>query len=286
MVLFVCLSAPIGALAQGRPIGLNDRAGGRDHAIELELDVSIASEDGPGAATYTTLLPKVYGSFGLTDDLELEVTIPSVFVDYSRDEGNEVPFGESDSALLLGNPYLALFYADRSLRSVARVGFGVALPVLDPDDPIGREAPLMAVATRGYMDTWLYVPERLSFVVPGQLQARVSLFVIGVDAAVSALIPTGDSDQQETELGVQAGALFGIAAGDATIGMRLQVGAVPTIDSGDHAQASLMPFVQADLDGGAFFHGGVLINLDDPYGVAGDNTVGLWALRIGGGGRF
>lgn len=287
LVLFACLSAPIGALAQGRPIVLNDRAGGRDHALELELDVSVSSEDGPAAATYTTLLPKVYGSFGLTDDLELEVTIPTLFVDDSPDEDNEPPFDEGDSALLLGNPYLALFYADRSLRSVARVGFGVALPVLDPDDATGRLAPLMAAATRGYMDTWLYLPERLSFVVPAQLQARVSLFVLGVDAAVAALIPTGDSDQQETELGVQAGALFGIGAGDTTLGVRLQVGALPTIDgNGDHAQASLMPFVQADLDGGAFLHGGVLINLDDPYGVAGDNTAGVWALRAGGGSRF
>jgi hypothetical protein len=169
---------------------------------------------------------------------------------------------------------------------VARIGLGVALPVLDPDDAIGRVAPLMAIATRGYMDSWLYAPKRLSLVVPGQLQTRVSLFVIGVDAAVAALIPTGDSDQQETELGVQAGALFGITAGDATIGMRLQVGGIPTIDNGDHTQASLMPFVQADLDGGGFIHGGVLINLDDPYGVAGDNDVGLWTARLGGGARF
>jgi hypothetical protein len=284
LMLFVCLSTPIVALAQGRPIGLNDRAGGRDHAIELELDVSIASEDGPNEATYTTILPKVYGSFGLTEDLELEVTIPTVFEDYSPDE--DTAEDEGDSTLLLANPYFALFYADRTLRSAARIGFGVALPVLDPDDAIDGLASVMAIGTRGFMDMWLYMPERLSLVVPGQLQARVSSFVLGVDAAVAAMIPTGDNDSADTELAVQAGALFGIGLGDTTIGMRLQVGAIPTADGNDDAQASLMPFVQVDLDGGAFIHGGVLVNLDDPFGVAGDNTIGLWALRVGGGGRF
>lgn len=285
LVLLACLSEPIGAFAQGRPIGLHDRAGGRDHAIELELDLSFASEVGPGEATYTTLLPKVYGSFGLTDDLELEVAIPTVFEDYSPDDGAALG-ADGDSTLLLGNPYFALFYADRSLRSVARIGFGVALPVLDIDDSIDGTAAIMAFATRGFMDVWLYMPERLSLVVPAQLQARVSAFVVGVDAAVAALIPTGDNDNQETELALQAGALFGLGLGDTTLGMRLQVGSIPTADAGDNAQASLMPFVQADLDGGAFIHGGVLVNLDDPYGVAGDNDIGLWALRIGGGGRF
>lgn len=281
VVLFMGLSAPIAAVAQGRPIGLNDRAGARDHALELELDLSIASEDGPGEATYTTLLPKVYGSFGLSKDLELEVAIPTVFEDYAPE------VGEGDSVLLLGNPYFALFYADRSLRSLARIGVGVALPVLDIDQPIDGVAAAMAVATRGFMELWLYMPERFSLVVPGQLQARVSSFVLGVDAAAAILIPTGDDDDdsRDTELGVQAGALFGIGLGDTTIGVRLQVAGIPTQD-GDNMQASLMPFLQADLDGGAFVHGGLLINLDDPYGVAGDNDIGLWALRIGGGGRF
>ena len=70
---------------------------------------------------------------------------------------------------------------------MSRIGFGVALPVLDPDDVIDSIAVMMAFATRGYMDMWLYLPERL-----------------GVDAAVAAMIPTGDNDGQEAELGVQA----------------------------------------------------------------------------------
>jgi hypothetical protein len=286
LVLLACVSAPIGALAQGRPIGLNERVGGRDHALELELDVSVVDEDGPGASTVTTLLPKVYGSFGLTDDLELEVTIPAVFADYTPEDNTVLTDQDGDSTLLLGNPYLALFYADRSLRSVARIGFGVALPVLDTDDVIDVIASTSGFVKRGYMDMWLYAPERISLVVPGQVQARISAFVIGFDAAVAAMIPTDEDSGQETELAVQAGGLFGVALGDATIGTRLQVGAVPTSDSDDKAQVSLMPFVQADLDGGAFIHGGVLINLDSPYGVAGDNEVGVWALRVGGGGRF
>src|SRR5689334_23394860 len=96
----VCLSIPASALAQGRPIGLADRTGGRDHALELELDFSRVSEDPPNEADYTALLPKVYGSFGLTEELELEVTLPLIFADYSPEEG------EGDSVLMMGNPYL------------------------------------------------------------------------------------------------------------------------------------------------------------------------------------
>lgn len=287
LLVFVLLSAPLSALAQGRPITLNDRKGGRDHALELELDFSSVSRDGDDGQL-TTLLPKVYGSFGLTDALELEVTLPTVFFDYSPDEDAVGPEGDGDSTLLLGNPYVALFYADRSARSVAKVGFGVALPALDLDDGTDFSAAVMATATRGLMDMWLYVPEGLSFVVPGQVQTRVSSFVLGVDGALAVIMPVDDEDEEEgdTDAVLQVGGLFGIAVDDVTIGARLQVASIITSDAGDSTQASVMPFVQADLDGGAFVHGGVLVNLDAPFGVGDDGGLDVWALRVGGGGRF
>lgn len=283
LVILALLSAPLGALAQGRPIGLSDRKGGRDHAIELELDFNSISEDGPADAQATTLLPKIYGSFGLSRDLELEVTLPAVFHDYSAD-AEEV---ESDSTLLMGNPYVALFYADRSARSVARIGFGVALPVLDADEWIDGSAVMSALAARGLMDMWLYMPDTLALAVPGQVQMQASMFVLGVDGALALLIPTGDNDEEaDAELALQVGTLFGLALGDATIGARLQLASVVTNDDFDATQLSFMPFVQADLDGGAFIHGGLLLNLDAPYGMFDDGDPDVWALRVGGGGRF
>jgi hypothetical protein len=284
LAAFALFSAPAGVLAQGRPIGLSDHTGGRDHALELELDASIVGEDGPGEGQHTTLLPKVYGSFGLSDDLELEVEIPSVFYDYSPDNDDGVADG--NSTLLIGNPSLALFYADRSPRSFARIGGGIALPLLDVDDFTDVGAVIAAAATRGLMDLWLYLPDRLSLIVPAQVQMRASSIVLGADGALALLIPTGDNDEAEAELMLQLGGLIGVALGDATLGMRVQVATMLTEDDGDNTQASLMPFIQADLDGGAFVHGGVLLNLDAPYGVLGDDGADVWALRIGGGARF
>jgi hypothetical protein len=287
LVVCALLSAPWTAVAQGRPIGLNERKGGRDHALELELDFSSVSQEGSDARI-TALLPKVYGSFGLTEELELEVTIPSVFLDYSPDDNSDPTLDEGDSTLLLGNPYLALFYAERRARSVARIGFGVALPALDLDDGTDFSASSMAIAMRGLADPWLYLPQALSFVVPGQVQVRVSSLVLGVDGALAFLIPTDDESEEEgdSELALQVAALLGIALDEVTIGARLQVASIVTIDEADLTQASVMPFVQADLDGGAFVHGGVLINLDAPFGVIDDRGLDVWALRVGGGGRF
>lgn len=85
LVAFALFSAPFTVLAQGRPNGLKDHTDGYDHALELELDFSSVSLEWSDSQL-TTLLPKVYGSFGLSDDLELEVTIPTVFFDSSADE--------------------------------------------------------------------------------------------------------------------------------------------------------------------------------------------------------
>src|SRR5688572_24457686 len=87
--------APLAASAQGRPLVLADRTAGNDHALELELDYSHVSTDGAfGDQSLNTLLPKVYGSFGLTRSLELELTLPTVFIDV------EPEVGEGDSAWL------------------------------------------------------------------------------------------------------------------------------------------------------------------------------------------
>jgi hypothetical protein len=284
-IAFAPLFAPPRAAAQGRPIGLAERKGGREHAVELEFDFSSITFEPPVPTvqeiTYTTLLPKVYGSFGLTDTLELEAQLTTIYADYSPEEG------EGDSTFELANPYVALFYAKRTDRSVARIGGGVALPVLDVEDYL--MAPFQGAATRGLMDMWIYTPEALSLVVPVQLQVRATMLVLGIDAALALMISTGGGgleDDDDVEVPVQAGALVGAALGDVTLGLRLQVASILTTD-GDNTQISTMPFIQADLDGGGFIHGGLLVNLDEPLGVLGDdNMFEVWALRAGGGARF
>jgi len=280
--LALCFSSSLvaQAQAQGRPIGLADRKGGRDHALELDFDWSSVGDE----VTYTTLLPTLYGSFGLTDKLEFEVTLPLVFVDISPEEG------EGDSTFMFANPYVALFYASRTARSVARIGVGVGLPLIDLDMPedFGEAiAASAAYGTRGLRDAWLYFPDTMSLVLPAQVQMRSSLLVIGIDGALGVLLAT-DSEvrDDDVEVALDLGAMVGVALDDITLGMRLQMGGLLTED-GDTVQVSVLPFIQADLDGGGFFHGGLLVNLDKPLGViANEDDSELWAIRLGGGARF
>src|SRR5687768_5195982 len=84
-IAFAPLVASQRAEAQGRPIGLAERKGGRDHAVELEFDFSSISTEAD--ASFTTIVPKLYGSFGIARNLELEAQLTTMFVDYSPDEG-------------------------------------------------------------------------------------------------------------------------------------------------------------------------------------------------------
>lgn len=284
VVALVCSVAPGLALAQGRPVAIADRKAGRDYALELELDWSGTGDDD---VSVNTLLPKLNGSFGLTRHAELEVQLPTAFVDFNPDGA-----GEGDSGLIMGNPFVALYYASRTDRMVARIGLGIGLPVVDqagalddPDDYAEGIAPFYAYITRGLQDPWLYYPNTLSLVVPGQVQMRNSMLAIGLDGALAILISTDSDVRDETELTVQLGGFVGAALDDITLGLRLQVVTMPT-EEGDDTQLGMMPFVQADLDGGGFLYAGYLVSLDDPVGVLGDNDLDVLTLRIGGGARF
>jgi hypothetical protein len=117
---------------------------------------------------------------------------------------------------------------------------------------------------------------------------RSSALVIGVDAAIALMFETRDDDRDaDDEVVLQGGALVGAALSELTLGVRLQLASTLTNDNDrDQTQVGVMPFLQADLRSGAFVHGGLLINLDDPVGPFGDNDLEVWALRVGAGARF
>lgn len=274
MVVLCVLLSSTRVLAESRPSMLADYVGdGRKGAIELELGWYTDSED---SGSYHALTPVLSARISATEHLDLELDWPFAFVSVSRDAG------EGSDEFRSGDPLVAGYYVSRQHDGYLRAGFGVAIPIANVDDSSDLVPLASGVAMRGLWDSWLYLPETLGLVLPFQIEKRVNALVVGGDTALGVLIPTGDR-ADETDVAFQLAGLIGGKSGPVTAGARLQVVWVPTAD-GDNAQVALVPFVQGDFSDG-FVYLRFLLNLDEPFGVFGDGA-DVWALSVGGGGRF
>ena len=274
MVILCVLLSSTRVVAESRPSMLADYLGdARKGSIEFELGWYTDSDDG---GSLHALAPVLSARFAATEHLDLELDWPFAFVAVSPD------IGEGSAEFRSGNPLVAGYYVSRQHGGYLRVGFGVAPPVAQVDDSSDLVPIASGLAMRGLWDSWLYAPETLSFVFPFQIERRMDRLVLGADTALAVLIPTsGGTD--ETDLDFQLAGLIGGTTGPVSAGVRLQLVWLPTSNS-DNAQVALVPFVQGDFSGG-FVYLRFLINLDQPLGVFGDGA-DVWALSIGGGGRF
>ncbi|HKP56524.1 MAG TPA: hypothetical protein VJV78_07390 [Polyangiales bacterium] len=271
MVVLCVLLSSTRVLAESRPSMLADYVGdARSSAIELELGWYTDSE---GSGSLHALAPVLSARVSATDHLDLELDWPFGFVSVSGDGNDE---------FRTGNPLVAGYYVQRQHDGYLRAGFGIAVPIASVDDTSDLLPLATGVAMRGLWDSWLYLPETLGLVLPFQIEKRMNALVLGGDTALGVLIPTSDRSD-ESDVAIQLAGLIGGKSGPVTAGARLQVVWVPTAD-GDNAQVALVPFVQGDFSGG-FVYLRFLLNLDEPFGVFGDGA-DVWALSIGGGGRF
>jgi hypothetical protein len=233
--------------------------------------------DSESGRSLHALAPALSLRVALADSLDLELDWPFGFTTVSSE------LTEAQDELVSGNPFLAAYYVDRQRSGYLRVGFGVAPPVLSVDDLDQIFTVILPLYMRGLWDAWLYAPEHLSLVVPLQLESRRGALLLGVDGAAAVMIPTSDVESDDTDLLLQLAGLIGAKKEAVSAGVRLQMAWVATADR-DNAQLALVPFVQGDLDN-AFVYLRILVNLDEPAGVIGDGG-DVWALYLGGGGRF
>lgn len=195
----------------------------------------------------------------------------------------------------MGNPLLGAHYivgqeGARALRLGLGLGAPLALrgltrPCCGIPASVAEDLNYTAAAAaRGLAEPWMWRLNTASVVLPIVGEARLGASVVGrVDLTPAALIPvTGPFS--DSALALVAGAEAEIRAGWWTPGLRLRLASFSErVAAGDFAQASIEPFLRADL-GRGYTRLGVLLNLDPPRGIGGER--GAWAFNAGGGLAF
>ncbi len=273
------------ARAESRPTLLEDhQPGAKPAALELGLGWYMDKDSG---TTLQAFAPTLGARVSLSEHAELTLDWPFAFASVSPSSGS------GDSSFRTANPFVAGYYMQRRRDGYFRIGGGIAFPLAH----VGRSAlnglgtPVLAYGItsvmQGWWNIWMYLPDHLSLVVPLQLEHRSGALVLGGELGTGFLLPTR-SGSSKVDVAFQLAGSLGGRIDNVTIGGRLQAAWIATLD-GDNAQVALVPFVQADFSGGGFVYARLLLNLDDPFGVLGSNTglaAKVWALALGGGGRF
>jgi hypothetical protein len=264
--------------AQQRPSVLDDYArGAPEAAVELDAGWNMHDDSYSAHQTVSSVLGVRYAS---SKSLDLALELPFKFEDVANNTEPSV----GGRALFSGNPFAALYHVDRSDQDFTRVGVGLALPLSGAgfgNDGIAEEGQEDALAQRGAWNVWMWFPNALSLVLPARVEHRSDALVLGADLALAisvgggVIVPSG-------QIALMAAARLG----DISIGSRVQVMWSPVLeDRHGNVQAALVPFVQAELAGGAAFADArFVVNLDSPYGVFGDDP--RWGVLLGGGTRF
>jgi hypothetical protein len=151
-----------------------------------------------------------------------------------------------------------------------------------------REAYGHSIAMEGVWDAWRWAPERGGIVLPLQVVARHGLGGWRAEAALeAAFVQTlPDSEAGESDLGrlVQVAPGYFVRPRPwLSVGTRLQLVWMPTAEL-FRAQTAVRPAV-AVLFGRWQVGGDVVINIDEPYGLAGSGQR-IWAADVSVGVRL
>jgi len=220
----------------------------------------------------------------------LEAELPTMFYDISGYSQNvagyyrvEVP---GDSGLMLGNPVFMAKHHWLHDGTDFYFGPGLALPVVQPSDSdrLKVEALGVAAGTRGAWNIWWYMPRALTLFAPiGVRHVAPNGLDVGAEAALAAFFHVG-SGSRDTVAGAQLGGHLGYASRSVEAGAKLRIVRTPGDEGSDHGQVSFEPYLRG-LAGKAYFGGGLLVNLDEPFGPLFD-TGRVWGLRFEAGARL
>ncbi len=228
----------------------------------------------------TVMSPLLGFGYKVIDQLELEIELPIAYA--SWDVGLF-----SDSALLLGDPYVGVNYLGASGKLRYKVGGGLALPIANADDGGEYFALYGSAAIRGFQEWHYWLPDTLSLYAPARIEYGDKL-VFGGDMSLGIHIATGDSGNDDMELTTTLAPFIGGYLGDgrhALLGGRLAIWWWMTGDGrADNAQVALEPYFRYDWSS-AFFNTRLTLNLDNPAGSSFDDG-GFWGLHVGGGVKF
>ena len=236
----------------------------------------------------------------------VELEIPFALGSYDLDDGGQ------STDFRTGNPTVSVFatprlYEDRDLRLEFHGGAGVALPganqhrpepLLDADEIRQSAASVynlgLAIGSRGVWSPWRYYPEHwglfatagLELFVRGGLYFASELATAGFFATRDGLFGEDGRDGSGGQLSIEGG----VEPLD-WIRISLWLAGFGFFDDGiennDDFQLAMEPRLTL-ASGGFFAQLGFLLNLDEPFGIGGeddDQYPGVWSVRVVVGGR-
>lgn len=264
-VVFACLLAPP-ARAAGEWLstsGLRGAGLAKKQTVRAWSELLFFAQD-----PVTVLAPTLGVGVRLARRVEVEAVVPFVWAN-----------GLPSQVFTLGDPYLGLNYLSERPGTKWKLGAGVALGLNDVMSGSDRTALGFVPPARGGSESWLYLPETTSVVVPYRVEWG-SPGAFTVDAAAGLTFPSNDVDA-ESELIVQLAPGLVTPIGKVAFGFRLPIVWTPT-ESGDNAQLAFEPSLRWSF-GNGYLSTHFTLNIDEPLGFAFDDGK-FWGFHVEVGG--
>lgn len=272
---------------------------------ELEMGVAAARETAPppfvgegaepqlGARDIASVSPMLRMDLRVRDEIELYGSGGAVAVFTNSAQG--VDRSARPSNIAFGGRRIWEWGGDR--YRAADAGVELALPTGYARSDDESDAYEFALAGRGGLNPWEWMPRTMSFVAPAGVRAQVfKRWMIEGRGALAGMFPSvGDVDRPTIGAQISAGArlvlpwlALGLRSSAVYNGRhpsdRTQVAVTPSLDTnlcrrgGRRISGSMAPTsARCPVSLTARFN----LNLDAPYGVVSERAMGIWGLHFG-----
>ncbi|AUX41591.1 uncharacterized protein SOCE26_030120 [Sorangium cellulosum] len=194
------------------------------------------------------------------------------------------------SSFRFGNPFVTVQAAllEEEKRGI-HAGLGLAPPLttFPGTIPVNTEVEYnyaVAAAARGFGDPWLWAPNviPIALLLRGRAELEAPV-VLGASLDPAVLLSVSSNPSR---LSLSAAAYAGARLGWLTPGLRVQMMAQSAPLAGrDFAQWAAVVYANAELDA-VFVRSQLAVNLDAPFGLAGQRGATVWGATVGGGARL
>ncbi|MFW5876088.1 MAG: hypothetical protein ACOCXM_05080 [Myxococcota bacterium] len=226
-----------------------------------ELAMGTAGSDG------FTLSPMVGGWLGVGDHGLLSLDWGALFARDGKVVRN------------IANPLLTGLYVVETEGVRVEVGLQVSPPAAQADTLDEVDAGELAAFLRGGWNAWMWFPEFMGFAAPVHAESLRENVHLALDITFAGMVAPSAPDAHAFV--AQAAVEGGYRDDWGAAGLRMPLVWMTFNEGGDFLQSSLEPFVRVTM-GDGFLTMRSTINLDEPFGLAGDGAR-VWALHIGAG---
>ncbi|XXX80640.1 hypothetical protein WMF30_17945 [Sorangium sp. So ce134] len=247
---------------------------------------SASPQDSEQATTHVA--PQVAAGVRLNGWLSATVDVTSAWTTFEVE--GEVEGEARRSSFRFGNPFVTLQAAlvEGRGRSI-HAGIGAAPPLTTFPGTIPANTEVeynyaVAAAARGFADPWMWAPNAIPIALllrsRAELAARV---VLGAELDPAVLVSVNSTPSR---LALVAAGHAGLRLGQLTPGLRVQMLAQSAPLAGrNFSQWSAAVYAHAEL-GAVFVRAQGVVNLDAPFGLAGQRGATVWGASLGGGVRL